>query len=245
MNALTARALRKSYGAVHALRGIDLGVAPGSIVALLGPNGAGKSTLLGCFLGTVIPDSGEMHFRGEPVTNVSRSRFGYLAERVALYPDRTVLENAGFIARLKGVTDADMIASLRRTGMSELSGRKVSQLSKGQLQRTGLAIALLGGSDVLLLDEPFNGLDPVVLESFLQILREEQQRGAAILLSTHAISVAEEIATEVAILLEGRLAVQRRLEDLRDQFRSASLELIYREIARGATQASRETHVAA
>jgi ABC-type multidrug transport system ATPase subunit len=240
MNLLAFRAVRKSYGAIEALRGVDLRVKRGSVVALLGPNGAGKSTLFGCLLGTVRPDSGEILFQGEPVTPQVRARLGYLAERVALYQDRTVLENARFITRLKGIDPADVDSALDRLNLRDLRGRKVSQLSKGQLQRAALAIALCGRPELLVLDEPFNGLDPVVLDAFIDIVREEQERGVTVLISTHTISAAEEIATDVSVLLDGRMALSAPLEEIREQYSCRSLEAVYHEIAKGMAREPKE-----
>ena len=232
MSFLSFESLSKNYGAIEALRGIDLQVERGSVVALLGPNGAGKSTLFGCLLGTVLPDSGTVRFDGRQVTDAERRKFGYLAERVALYPQRTVRENAAYLAKLKGIPPDAVTHSLKRVGMDQLLSRKISQLSKGQLQRVGFAIALAGAPELFVLDEPFNGLDPVVLETVFDVIREERDRGATILVSTHTISAAEEIATHAAILLDGTLLLTGPLDDLRREFPGGSLETIYHQIAR-------------
>ena len=228
--------VRKKYGTIEALRGIDLAVRKGSVVALLGPNGAGKSTLFGSLLGTVLPDSGEILFDGKLITPATRTRFGYLAERVALYPQRTVREHAEYLARLKGIDSPEIDEALERVGLRGLEHRKTSELSKGQLQRTGLAIALAGKPELLVLDEPFNGLDPVVLDVFFGTIREERERGATILISTHTISAAEEVGTDVAVLLDGKLAMAGTLDELRDRFPGDSLEGIYHQIARDWSQ---------
>lgn len=240
MKLLEFKAVRKRFGKIEALRGVDFEVESGSIVALLGPNGAGKSTLLGCLLGRVLPDAGEILFNGCAVTPLIRTRFGYLPERITLYPHRTVRENGEFIARLKSVNLDAVATSLKRLGLDELRDRKVSQLSKGQLQRTGLAIALAGKPDVLAFDEPFNGLDPLVLENCLEIIREEQRRGATILISTHTISAAEEVASHVAILIDGQPLFAGPLDQLRGQFPSRSLEAIYHRMAKSAARDRKE-----
>jgi ABC-2 type transport system ATP-binding protein len=230
---LQFRSLEKRYGRVCALADVDLQVEQGSVLALLGPNGAGKTTLFGCLLGLVRPTGGEIHLRGKPIAEANRCRFGYVAERVALYPQRTVRENGMLFARLKNQSAAELECQLKRVGLYTAQDRPVCQLSKGMLQRLGLAIALCGKPELLVLDEPFNGLDPALLDGLQGILREEQARGATLLISTHTMSAVEPLATHVAILLQGRLALCSRLETLRAQHaEEGSLEAIYHRIAR-------------
>jgi ABC-type multidrug transport system ATPase subunit len=218
---------------VRALTGITLPLEQGSILALLGPNGAGKTTLFGCLLGLVRPTSGTTSLHGKPIADADRRSFGYLAERVALYPQRTVLENGLFFARLRSQPAAELESQLKRVGLYAVQDRPVRQLSKGMLQRLGLAIALCGQPELLVLDEPFNGLDPSLLDGLQRILREEQARGATLLISTHTMSAVEPLATHVAILLQGRLALCSGLDALRAQYpEETSLEAIYHRIAR-------------
>ena len=225
--------LTKRYGATCALDGVNLAIERGSTLALLGPNGAGKSTLFGCLLGLTAPTRGEILLEGRHVTEADRNSFGYVAERVALYPQRTVVENAAFFARLKGLPVAEAERQINRVGLHRVGGRKVRHLSKGMLQRLGLAIALCGQPELLVLDEPFNGLDPALLDTLQSILREENARGATLLVSTHTMSAVEPLATHVAILLQGRLAAFRAVDDLRAEHGvNDSLESIYHQIAR-------------
>jgi ABC-type multidrug transport system ATPase subunit len=225
--------LAKRYGSTCALDDVSLTLEPGNVLALLGPNGAGKSTLFGCLLGLILPTAGTVRFNGQPLANSHLSRFGYVAERVSLYPHRTVAENAGFFARLKGLPRAEAERQIARVGLERVCDRKVSQLSKGMLQRLGLATALCGEPELLVLDEPFNGLDPALLDTLQTILREENERGATLLISTHTMSAVEPLATHVAILLQGRLAAFGALEELRGEFdQCKSLEEIYHRIAR-------------
>ncbi len=227
------QAVEKRYGPVCALIGVDLAVEPGSVLALLGPNGAGKTTLFGCLLGLVQATGGQIQLRGRPITDADRYRFGYLAERIALYPQRTVLENGLFFARLKNQPAAELECQLKRVGLYAVQDRPVRHLSKGMLQRLGLAIALCGKPELLVLDEPFNGLDPALLDGLQRILREETARGATLLISTHTMSAVEPLATHVAILLQGRLAASGTLGALCAQHAGAgSLEAVYHRIAR-------------
>ncbi len=230
---LEFHALRKCYGKVEALADIILSVAPGSVLAVLGPNGAGKSTLFGCLLGLTRPTAGTILLNNHAITDQDRMRFGYVAERVALYPQRSIRENGLFFARLKGHGAAELERQLERVGLKAVQHRPVRQLSKGMLQRLGLAIALCGQPDLLVLDEPFNGLDPALLEGLQRILKEEQTRGATLLISTHTMSAVEPLATDIAIILRGRLIVSTSLKALRSSHAAdLSLEAIYHRIAR-------------
>lgn len=225
--------IQKRFGSLVALEDITLAVNQGSTLALLGPNGAGKSTLFSCLLGFATPTAGSIHYRGERLTDRNRPLFGYVSERVALYPNRSVLENATFFAELKGCSPAEIREQLKRVRLEAVVDRKVRHLSKGMLQRLGLAIALQGSPELLVLDEPFNGLDPVVLDEFSTILREEQSRGATIIISTHTISAVERLATHVAVLLYGTLAFNASVEQLRKSNADyISLECLYQRIAR-------------
>jgi len=226
--------LTKRFGRNCALQDINLSVERGAVLALLGPNGAGKSTLFGCLLGLTLPDSGEILLNGHTITGSDRSNFGYVAERVALYWYRTVKDNAVLFARLKGHEPSSAEKQLSRVGLESVADRPVCQLSKGMLQRLGLAIALCGEPELLILDEPFNGLDPALLDVFQDVLRQEIERGATLLISTHTISAAEPLATNVAVLLNSRLASHGSVSDLRARYpEDETLEWVYRRIARG------------
>jgi ABC-type multidrug transport system ATPase subunit len=225
--------LVKRYGAVAALDGVNLDIPRGSVTAVLGPNGAGKSTLFGCLLAFARPTSGQIEVHPDEQAVADGIQVGYVAERVAVYPQRTVWENAFYFARLKGLAGTEAEAQLARVGLSAAMGLKARQLSKGMLQRLGLAIGLLGRPMLLVLDEPFNGLDPVLLDTFQDILREEHARGATLLISTHTLAAVEPLATHVVILLNGRLALFDTVEALRIEHGiGQSLDAIYQRVAR-------------
>jgi ABC-type multidrug transport system ATPase subunit len=229
---LQIRSLTKQFGTTTALQDINLSIERGQVLALLGPNGAGKSTLFACLLGFTYPTRGEILLENRPLTDQDRAGFGYSAERVALYPHRTVAENAEFFAALKGLSASEAEKQLGRVGLKGVSNRKVRQLSKGMLQRLGLAVALCGEPELLVLDEPFNGLDPSLLAVLQSMLREECDRGATLLISTHTMSAIEPLATHVAVLLQGRLVTCETVESLRAEHGGEeSLEWIYHQIA--------------
>lgn len=225
--------IEKRFGNIVALNNVTIDVPQGSVLALLGPNGAGKSTLFGCLLGLIFPTSGEVLLREQNVRDCDRRSFGYVPERISLYQQRTVWENGLFFAKLRGHDEHELEKQLKRVGLYNVYDRKVRQLSKGMLQRLGLAIALCGQPKLLVLDEPFNGLDPVVLDKLQEILRVEKERGATLLISTHTISAVENLATHVAILLQGHVAATGTLAELRAKYpEQTSLECIYHSIAR-------------
>jgi len=229
---LQFHSVTKRFGRTAALKGVSLAIERGQILALLGPNGAGKSTLFGCLLGLLRPGSGNILLAGQLIAASDRLKFGYLAERIALYPQRSVLDNGLFFARLKNCPREELERQLKRVGLYAVAERPVRQLSKGMLQRLGLAIALCGQPELLVLDEPFNGLDPALLDRLQNILREENERGATLLISTHTMSAVEQIATQAAILLQGSLAASGTLVELRARYGESSLEAVYHRIAR-------------
>lgn len=229
---LTFCSLGKCYGRVAALREVDLCVERGSVLAVLGPNGAGKSTLFGCLLGFVRPSAGTILHSAGAVDAQFRRSIGYMPERVSLYPHCSVRENAMFFARLKAQPASELERQLKRVGLYDVQDRAVRQLSKGMLQRLGLAIALCGAPDLLVLDEPFNGLDPALLDGLQAILCEEHERGATMLISTHTMSAVEPIASHVAVLLNGELVAHASIGDLHKRFGCEPLEAIYHAIAR-------------
>lgn len=236
--------IQKRFGSIVALNNVTLGVEQSAVLALLGPNGAGKSTLFGCLLGLIFPTHGQVLWRESRagrMRDCDRRNFGYVPERISLYPQRTVWENGLFFAKLRGHDEHELEKQLKRVGLYNVHERKVRQLSKGMLQRLGLAIALCGQPELLVLDEPFNGLDPVLLEELQNILRAENQRGATLLISTHTISAVENLATHVAILLQGQVAASGTIDELRAKHpEQSSLEPIYHAIARQSRNATPE-----
>lgn len=237
---LQFKSVSKQFGQVSALRNVVLSINRGEVLALLGPNGAGKSTLFGCLLGLVRPSAGQVLLNGRPITDADRLRFGYLPERVALYPHRSVWENGIFFTRLRGYLPEALDRQLKRVGLDQVKDRSVRQLSKGMLQRLGLAIALSGEPELFILDEPFNGLDPALLDGLQNILHEERERGSTLLVSTHTIGAIEPIATSAAILLAGQLAAHGPLPELRQDYGESSLEAIYHSAARGSRRLERQ-----
>ncbi|QNP61451.1 ABC transporter ATP-binding protein [Paenacidovorax monticola] len=221
--AIEIRGVRKHYGAVRAVDGIDLRVERGEILGLIGHNGAGKSTLFKMMLGLVPATAGEILVGGAPVQGrgfrAARRHLGYLPENVVLYDNLSGLETLCFFARLKGAPAAQCTEVLERVGLADAGRRPVREYSKGMRQRLGFAQALLGAPRVLLLDEPTNGLDPLAIRDFYATLRSLQQGGVTIVITSHILAELQERVDRLAILAAGRLQALGSVQALRDQAR--------------------------
>jgi ABC-2 type transport system ATP-binding protein len=209
--AIDASCLTKRYGELVAVDQVSLRIAPGEIYALLGLNGAGKTTTIRMLLGMVRPTSGRMSLLGMPVRPRERavwSRVGYLVETPSAYPELTVEENLAVAARLRGLADRrravrDVIGLL---GLSPYAGQRARTLSLGNAQRLGLAKALVHQPDLLVLDEPANGLDPAGVAEVRDLLHElARERGITVLLSSHILTEVARQATRIGVIDGGRL----------------------------------------
>ena len=206
--AIQVEDLHVSYGDLHAVRGISFAVAPGEILGFLGPNGAGKSSTLKVLYGLLPPRSGQARVLGMDVTaqrSPMQARIGVCFEEKNLYADMSAVENLRFHARLFGIGDADIPGLLQRVGLADRGGDRVETFSKGMRQRLMMARALVNRPDVLFLDEPTDGLDPVSSQAVRAIIRAEAARGAAVLLTTHDMAEADELSDRVAFINDGEL----------------------------------------
>lgn len=235
------RSVSKSYGAIEAVRDVSFELPAGETVALVGHNGAGKTTLLKLMLGLVHPTAGTINVLGENPAQgefAARRQLGYLPENVAFNAALTGREILSFYARLKGEPVLKTLALLDRVGLGAASARRVGTYSKGMRQRLGLAQALIGDPQVLLLDEPTTGLDPALRLSFYEIVQELRDRGATVVLSSHALTELEERAGRVIIMNRGMMVANGSIDDLR---RIARLPTKVRlTVANGDTGAARE-----
>lgn len=209
---LSAKTLSKDYGARRALDDVNFTVGSGNIFCLLGANGAGKSTTIKLFLGFLKPTSGSAEVDGldprqEP--RAVRRRLLYIPENVALYDELTGYENLDYFARLAGVEDrspARLRESLAAAGLAaDACDRRVGHYSKGMRQKVGIALAIVKEAKALLLDEPTSGLDPEASAEFHDLLVRQRDRGAAILMATHDLFRAREVATTIGLMQAGRL----------------------------------------
>jgi ABC-2 type transport system ATP-binding protein len=223
MLAAEVRGLVKTYrGAFErsgttALCGVDLEIPPGIAFGLIGPNGAGKTTFIKALLGIVRPTAGTIHVLGGSAEDPAiRARIGYLPERLELPLAWTPRAFLFSVARLKGIANrhSDANRQLSRVGLANEAERRIGTFSTGMKQRLGLAAALLGTPDLLVLDEPTDGIDPLGRVEIRRILSEERSRGAAILLNSHLLAETERVCDRVGILSGGRLVKQGGLEEL-------------------------------
>lgn len=211
--------LSKSYEGRAVVDDLDLHVQGGEIYALLGPNGAGKSTTIGCLLGFVDADAGSIRLAGSnlPPARAAVRHAAYIAENVALYERLTGVENVEFFMRLLGRKPRrdEIEALLDRAGLPEHAWhRMASGYSKGMRQKVGIVMALAKGAQVLVLDEPTSGLDPEASVTFGELVRALADDGAAVLMATHDLFRAQELADRCGMLVGGRLAGEWKLGDL-------------------------------
>jgi ABC-2 type transport system ATP-binding protein len=218
---LELRELARRYGDVVALDGISFSVEEGQMFGFVGPNGAGKTTTMRIVLGVLAADRGEVLFDGRPVTFATRSRFGYMPEERGLYPKMRVRDQLVYLARLHGMGwDAARESAdrwIERLGVSERAGDRVEQLSLGNQQRVQLAAALVHEPDLLVLDEPFSGLDPVGVDVLSGVLAEYAAGGVPVVFSSHQLELVERLCEAVAIIKDGRLVASGKVEELRDR----------------------------
>jgi heme ABC exporter ATP-binding subunit CcmA len=208
MNAIAADRVWKYFGDYPALRGASFEAPPGACVALLGRNGAGKTTLLRIFANLSKPTQGEVKIFGEPGGARTRERIGYLGHGIGVYDDLSAIENLTLFGQLMGVAKpaAAANAALERVGLGRVREGFAREFSRGMRQRLAIARAFLHKPDILLLDEPFTSLDDRAIGVLHDLLRDALAQGATIVMSTHQIREAMELATQVALLERGRIA---------------------------------------
>jgi ABC-2 type transport system ATP-binding protein len=228
---LEAIALKKQYGQVTALQGLDLRVEPGEVFCLLGANGAGKTTTIQLFLGFIAPTSGRALIDGKDVREhplETKRSIAYIPENVMLYPNLTGVENLGFFATLAGHdldTDA-LIAILARAGLgADAARRRVEGYSKGMRQKVGIALAMAKNARALLLDEPTSGLDPKASNEFSELLEQVKSDGVAVLMATHDLFRSKEVGSRVGIMKAGVLISTQPTSELSH----SDLERVYLE----------------
>jgi ABC-2 type transport system ATP-binding protein len=216
---LSARGISQRFGERVALDGVDLEVPAGKVVGLLGPNGAGKTTLMRVIFGVLPPDSGTLEWRGRAVTDDDRRRWGYMPQERGLYRDMRVLDLLVWIARLHGLTRAE--GDRRARDLLEkldLGGRerdKISSLSGGMAQRVQLAAAMVHGPDLLVLDEPFAGLDPVAVHYLSEVITEHTRTGKNLLFSSHQLDLVEDLCETITLVDHGRVVLHGELRELK------------------------------
>ena len=210
--------LVRTYGAVRALDGMTFAVEPGSVTGFLGPNGAGKTTTMRAVFGLTALDAGEVRWDGRRIDPLARRRFGYLPEERGLYPTMRVLDQLLYLGRLRGMTGAEATAEATRwlgdLGLTDRARDSLEDLSLGNQQRVQLIGALIHRPDVLVLDEPFSGLDPVAVDALSKVLVAEARRGATVLFSSHQLDLVEDLCERAIVVDRGRVVAEGTIDDL-------------------------------
>ena len=212
----------KKFGDFTAVRDLSLQVRPGRVFGLIGPNGAGKTTTIRMIVNITIPDSGRVELFGRPMNTSLQDRIGYLPEERGLYRKMKVGEQLRFFAELKDVRgkDADERINywLKKLQLSEWKDKRAKDLSKGMQQKIQFITAVIHDPDLLILDEPFSGLDPVNVEVMKQTILEKKSAGKTIILSTHQMEIAEKLCDDVCMLNKSQKVLDGRLREIRRSF---------------------------
>jgi ABC-2 type transport system ATP-binding protein len=225
-------AVTKRFGELAALDGCTFAVQPGRLTGFLGPNGAGKTTAMRAVFGLVELDAGTVRWRGAPIGVGERARFGYMPEARGLYPRMQVRDQLVYLGQLCGRTSEDVDRTvdtwLERLGLAGRTSDRLGALSHGNQQRVQLIAALVNEPDLLVLDEPFSGLDPIAMGTMSDLLAEVAAAGAAVLFSSHQLDLVEDLCEDVVIIDHGRIVLAGDLEALRAAVPQRFVDIRYR-----------------
>jgi len=221
-NAISVDRVSKSYGDFMAVNELSIEVKTGSIFGLLGPNGAGKSTSIRMIVNITMPDSGQIALFGQPMSAKLQERVGYLPEDRGLYKKMKVGEQLAFFAELKGLSQQEshrrIDAWLKRIEMTEWKNKKWEELSKGMQQKVQFVSTILHSPDLVILDEPFSGLDPISAGLLKEIVQELKENNKTIIFSTHLMEQAEELCDEICLINHGRKVLGGPLREIKRGF---------------------------
>jgi ABC-2 type transport system ATP-binding protein len=221
-NAVVLKGVTKAFGDKRAVDGLDLAIPQGSLCGFIGPNGAGKTTTIRMIMSILFPDRGEITVLGHESALDAKDRIGYLPEERGLYRRMKVGAFLRYLGGLKGVSSARLKSRipdwLARLDLEGVEGKRCDDLSRGMQQKVQLIASLLNEPDLLILDEPFSGLDPVSTRSLRALLCEEQQRGTTILFSTHMMAEAELLCDRVVMIHRGRKVLDQSVAEIRAQY---------------------------
>jgi ABC-2 type transport system ATP-binding protein len=220
-DSLQARAISQRFGERVVLDGVDLDVPAGRVVGLLGPNGAGKTTLMRILFGVLRPDGGTVDWRGRPATDDDRRSWGYMPQERGLYRDMRAADLLAWVARLHGRSKAEgrerADKLLHQLGLGDRARDKISELSGGMAQRVQLAAAMVHGPDLLVLDEPFAGLDPGAVAFLATVIHEHVAGGRNLLFSSHQLDLVEDLCETITLVDHGRVVLHGELRALKAQ----------------------------
>jgi ABC-2 type transport system ATP-binding protein len=229
MDAIVLENVTKAYDSVIAVNAVSLRVRAGAILGLLGPNGAGKTTTIRMIMNILVPDSGSIHVLDEPVSDSTRDKIGYLPEERGLYPRMKVLEIIVFLAALHGLTQAEAARRakewLDRLGLSEWSDKKLVDLSKGMQQKVQFITSVIHRPPLMILDEPFSGLDPVNAATIQEIMLDMRKQGSTIVLSTHRMEQVERLCDSICLIDKGRNVLDGDLRAIKQSYGKNTLHV--------------------
>ena len=222
MRAIVVEHISKQYGDFRAVNDLTFEVFDGEVFAMLGPNGAGKSTTIRMILDILKPDTGSIAVLGGPLTDATKDRIGYLPEERGLYRSVPVLEMMVYLGTLKGLSNAEArtrtMSYLERLDLAEHAKKKVSELSKGMQQKVQFAVTVLHDPDLIIIDEPFSGLDPVNTLIIKDLLLDFVRRGKAVVMSTHQMQQIEEMADRLLMINRGEQKLYGTVDAVRAQY---------------------------
>src|SRR6186997_2348571 len=228
LTALELRNVRKTFGATVAVEGMDLVVPRGALYGVIGPNGAGKTTCIRMIMSILFPDSGDLSVLGQGSALEAKDRIGYLPEERGVYRKMRVGAFLTYMARLKGVSDSGLQKqidqSLEAVGLGGTQRKRCEELSKGMNQKVQFVAATIHKPDLLILDEPFSGLDPVSSRMLRELVLAEHRRGATVLFSTHVMAHAEELCDSVVMMHQGKKVLDEQVATIRRRFDPRSIQ---------------------
>jgi ABC-2 type transport system ATP-binding protein len=223
--------IRKVYDTKIAVEGLTLTIEAGTMFGLLGPNGSGKTTSIRMMIGMTVPDSGSVNLFGKPFERKSLHRVGYLPEERGLYKKMKVLDQLVFLGQLHGLDEATArsrsLAWCERLEIADTVGKKTEELSKGMQQKIQFIAALLHDPDLVIMDEPFSGLDPVNAALLMDTLIDLRKNGKAILFSTHRMDQVEKYSDEIALISRGKLLLAGSMREIKSQYTRNRMEIVF------------------
>ena len=229
MPAVEIEHISKSFGSLKAVDDVSVSIEPGEFFGLLGPNGAGKTTALRCLLDIFKPDAGRISLLGGPMTEAKKDRIGYMPEERGLYQDIPLERCLTYLGSLKGMNPAQIKQVsqeyLERFDLAQHKSRKVKELSKGMQQKAQVIATLLHQPDLLIVDEPFGGLDPINTQMIKDVLREQHKKGVTIILCSHQMNLVEELCQRIALIDHGKAILYGELEEIRQRFSGHAVSL--------------------
>jgi len=223
--------LVKQFNNTNAVAGVSFKIAEGDIYGFLGPNGAGKTTTIRMIMGIIKPDTGFIKLNGKDINSKDRTRIGYLPEDRGLYQKQRLLETICYFGMLKGFNKFEAHENtktwLNRFSLENQENRKIEELSKGNQQKVQFIIALLNDPDLLILDEPFTGLDPINQLLLKEIIQEKAQAGKTIIFSTHQMEQVERLCSNISLINKGKIILEGELRAVKDSKKTKAIEVVF------------------